>query len=176
MGKCCITVCLRWNPLTSAWSSVLPSLLIIDISTWFKFQMHRRLTWHHVLKTEETDLHYLPKSISNWHRDRLPDSLQIYLIGLFILKCLYFPRLCSTLGYDGWVQDQNLYNWVDTIPRVRKPWNSLSFPEETSYFLCRIMGILKKSTNYTLPWCHVFIHYWMMLSQLTPRPATFESP
>lgn len=97
---------------------------------WFKFQMHRRQTRHPVLKTEETDLHYLPKSISNWHRDRLHDSLQIYLIELRVLKRLYFPRLCSTLGYDGWAQSQNLCNRIDTIPRVTAPWNPLNFQEK----------------------------------------------
>lgn len=129
LGKCCVQ---------SIYSGILwpgpeaqPSLPVDYRSIlWFKFQMHRRQTRHLVLKTEETDLHYLPKSISNWHRDRLHDSLQIYLIELRVLKRLYFPRLCSTLGYDGWAQSQNLCNQIDTIPRVTAPWNPLNFQEK----------------------------------------------
>lgn len=38
-------------------------------------------------------MQYLPKSNSNFPRDRLQDSLQVYLITLFILK-FYFPNSC----------------------------------------------------------------------------------
>lgn len=162
---------------TSAWTAALLSLLITEGSMWFKFQIRQRLTWHPVLKTEETDLHYLSKSISNLHRDRLQDILQIYLIGLLILKWLYTLRLCSTLACDGWVQNQNLCDWVDTIPRVTKPWNPSNFLEETFYFSLQSKGYLGEKIDYlySLSWCHVFINYWMILSQLILMLNIFES-
>lgn len=68
--------------------------------------------------------------------------------GLFIVKCPLFSEACYTLGSNGQVQNQNLWGWVETLPRVTRPSNPSNFLEERSYFLPGIEGILKTFTTY----------------------------